>query len=130
MTTDKQSWAEGGPIFMNSGGSGPDDYLLRPIDTRQWTKVIFRWGRNYGRAVRNGQVVHDAVVRPHTPEAAAATEATEADRAAMARIFPVRSVCVGDCAKRERRLREAGRLVVMDATTFVAKYLTVTEREP
>ncbi len=62
--SDRQPWVEGGPIFMNSGGSGPDDYLLRPIGKRQWIKVIFRWGRNYGRQIRNGQMVKDALVRP------------------------------------------------------------------
>lgn len=123
MTTDKQPWAEGGPIFMNSGGSGPDDYLLRPIGKRQWIKVIFRWGRNYGRQIRNGQVVHDALVRPRTPEALLATASAEADKAAMALIFPVRGVCVSDCAKRERRARAAGRLVTMTASEFVITYL-------
>jgi len=38
---------EGGPIQLNSGGFGPDDYLLKPIKGGRWTKVIFRWGRNF-----------------------------------------------------------------------------------
>lgn len=38
---------EGGPMALNSGGMGPDDYMLRKQDTRRWYFVVFEFGRNF-----------------------------------------------------------------------------------
>jgi len=38
---------KGGPIFLNSGGLGPDDYLLKAVDGGRWVRVIRRSGRHF-----------------------------------------------------------------------------------
>lgn len=114
---------EGGPVFQNSGGMGPDDYLLRPIGTRQWVKVIFRFGRNFGVQIVDNQIVRPKdPIMPHTPESTSAQVVAKYDRMAMDYIFPIRDIHVGHNAANERRLRESGRLKVMSAEEYVRLY--------
>lgn len=109
---------EGGPVFQNSGGMGPDDYLLRPIGTRQWVKVIFRFGRNFGAEVVDGKLFK-TTVRPNTPESVHAQLNAKIDRMAMDYILPIKAIHVGRNAANERRLRESGKLRIMTAEDFV-----------
>lgn len=112
---------EGGPIFQNSGGMGPDDYLLRPIGSRQWTKVIFRFGRHFGAEIANGKLIEHTIV-PNTPESLIAVTNSKLDQMARCYIFPVRQIHVGRNAATERKLLAAGRLIVMSAEEFVRLY--------
>ena len=89
---------KGGPIFLNSGGMGPDDYLIKPAKGGRWVRVIFRWGRNY-----------DGV-----PEHA------EADKLAAKSIFPLVHVATGDNAKRWAGGK--GTIQTMNAEEFVSKH--------
>lgn len=85
---------------MNSGGSGPDDYLIRKNPRGKWTRVIFRWGRN-GKLATNPKADY------------------ESDHAAMEWIFKdMDKVCVPDQYARFRKLEQSGRLVTMNATEF------------
>jgi hypothetical protein len=38
---------KGGPIAMNQGGFGPDDYVLKPTEGGRWVRVIRRTGRHF-----------------------------------------------------------------------------------
>ena len=38
---------EGGSPWLNSGGTGPDDYVIRQKGERKWTYLVFRCGRNF-----------------------------------------------------------------------------------
>lgn len=91
---------KGGPIFQNSGGMGPDDYLLKPVKGGRWYKVIFRWGRHW------------------TGQKKAAVE----DREAMKNIFPIQRICVSDMAQRAQRMEREGKLVTLTAAEFWEKY--------
>ena len=74
-----------GPIALNCGGFGPDDYAMR-LDKpgARWVKVIFRWGRNAA----------------HLPDGTVDRNAVNLDRSAMRWLFAdARQVCVGDAAK-------------------------------
>lgn len=94
---------KGGPIYLNSGGRGPDDYLLKPIKGGRWTLVIFRFGRNFQEGERGSRNA-------------------EEDQEAMKRIFPVQQVCVPDCWERYMRMREKGNLPQMGGAGFWARY--------
>ncbi len=90
---------EGGPIFQNSGGTGPDDYLLRKIGTSRWYEVQCRWGRHftwkYGEDRTGLQRARDNA---------------DSDKAALDRVMrQTRRICVGDNATRYYRLREKGK---------------------
>lgn len=102
---------KGGPVQLNSGGQGPDDYLLKPLQGGLWTLVIFRFGRNF-RWSPEGQVEDLKVAQANG----------EADREALNLILPVQRVCVPDNARRFQRMKERGSYPVMSATEFVEKY--------
>jgi hypothetical protein len=91
---------KGGKIFLNSGGQGPDDYMLKPTKGGRWTRVIFRWGRHW-----TGDKV-----------------AMESDRTAMEKILPVPHMCVQDCRAWYEWHKSRGSLVTMNATEFWEKY--------
>jgi len=91
---------KGGPIALNSGGFGPDDYLLKPIKGGRWTLVIFRWGRNW-----TGD-----------------KEAANSDRDAMKKVFPLQQICIPDNARRFARMKERGNVPTMNATEFLARH--------
>lgn len=113
----------GGPIFMNSGGQGPDDYLLKPVVGGHWVKVIFRFGRNFGVTIEDGRIVKPKEpIRPGTPASLASQLVAAEDRRAMDRIFPVEQVCVPDNARRAAKLANSNRLVTMAAYDFIQKY--------
>jgi hypothetical protein len=38
---------KGGPTYLNSGGTGPDDYLIKPEKGGRWHLVKFGFGRHY-----------------------------------------------------------------------------------
>lgn len=38
---------KGGPTYLNSGGAGPDDYLIKPERGGRWHLVKFGFGRHY-----------------------------------------------------------------------------------
>lgn len=101
---------KGGPILLNSGGRGPDDYLLKPIKWGRWTLVIFRFGRNFQQ--RAGGL---------------GSRQAQDDQRAMEYIFPIQEICVPDNWERYtrmlRKLREGkGGLPQMGAAEFWAKY--------
>lgn len=98
---------KGGPVALNSGGTGPDDYLLKPIQGGRWTLVVFRWGRNW-----RGREVGLATARREA----------ETDKEAMKKIFPARHVCVSDNARRLRKMRDRGNVPRMSGTEFWAAY--------
>jgi hypothetical protein len=112
---------EGGPIFLNSGGQGPDDYLLRRVGTRKWFKVIFRFGRNFGAEIVDGKIIKHAMI-PGTIESSVARLISIADRNAMDGIFPVKQIDVGTCGTTERKLRESGKLITVTADDFLAMF--------
>jgi hypothetical protein len=118
---DKKPRFEGGPIFLNSGGQGPDDYLLRKIGTRKWFKVIFRFGRNFGAEITDGKV-SKRIVRPNTLSSTLAQSIAHADRNAMDHIFPILQIDVSTCGAKERMLRESGKLVTMTAEDFLGAF--------
>ena len=98
---------KGGAIFLNSGGRGPDDYLIKPVVGGRWTLVIFRWGRNWqGKELG----IEDA------------RAAADSDRAAMEAIFPLQRVCIPDNAARLTTMRKRGHVPTMNATEFLDKY--------
>lgn len=98
---------KGGPVALNSGGQGPDDFMLKPVQGGRWTLVIFRWGRNW-----QGRKVGLETARCEA----------EADKEAMKKIFPVQQVCVPDNARRYRRMRDRGIVPTLSATEFWEKY--------
>ena len=89
---------KGGPIYQNSGGFGPDDYLLKPIKGGRWTRVNFLYGRN-----STGD--RDIAI---------------AERFALNDIFPIMQYCVSDNAQRWERGKD--RIPVMSGTEFWEKY--------
>jgi len=91
---------KGGPTHLNCGGTGPDDYLLKPIKGGRWTLITFRWGRNW-----TGD-----------------NEAAQADRDAMKKIFPVQQICVPDNAKRLAKMKASSNVPTMHASEFWQKY--------
>jgi hypothetical protein len=97
---------EGGPVALNSGGFGPDDYLLKRVGERGgWVLVQFRWGRHFQGKELGLE---------------AARRVAELDEKAMRVIFPLaRQVCVGDCARRLEKMWKAGRAKRMWAADFV-----------
>lgn len=98
---------KGGPVALNSGGQGPDDFLLKPLHGGRWTLVIFHWGRNW----RGREIGMDA-----------ARQEGEADQAAMKKVFPVQQVCVPDNARRLRKMRDRGSVPRMSGVEFWDKY--------
>jgi len=99
----------GGPVFLNSGGQGPDDWLIKPIEGGRWTLVVFRWGRNWaGRQVGLGK----------------AAEFAKSDKVAMIAMYAVGidRVCVGDLARRFQQMKKRGVVPKMCATEFWQKY--------
>jgi len=102
---------KGGPVWLNSGGSGPDDYLLKPIEGGRWTYVIFRFGRNF-RWSQDGRI-------ENLKEAQANGAA---DKEVMDHIFPIKQICVPDNAARYRRMKERGSVPTMNATEFWERY--------
>lgn len=115
---------EGGPVFLNSGGTGPDDYLLRPIGKSKWVLVICRWGRNFGWGNERYNVNVSIAAVHKDPDALAivdeATKASLSDRVAFSEILPVRHK--GVMMEKTRKLRESGKLVTMSATEFWETY--------
>lgn len=97
---------KGGPIFLNSGGTGPDDYLVKPIHGGRWTRVIVRSGRNF-----TGD-----------------REAAASDRAAWATILPLEHVCTSDNWRRWNA--SAGRIPTMNATDYAAAHTALTNPAP
>lgn len=91
---------KGGPTFLNSGGFGPDDLMIKPIEGGRWVLVIFRWGRHF------------------TGNKADA----ESDRAARKSIGQIQPVHTAANYERWRKARERGTLVTMNATEFWQKY--------
>lgn len=92
---------KGGPVWLNSGGQGPDDYLLKPIKGGRWTCVIFRWGRNW----------------------TGSKEAADNDKAAMEKIMPVLQwECVPDNWERWQEMKRKGPVPTMNATEFLERY--------
>lgn len=94
---------KGGPVALNSGGYGPDDYLIRSVHPRnsRWTLVIFRWGRNW----------------------TGCKEAAESDRTAMKEILSrTEQTCVSDNARQFAKMKERGNVPTMDGSAFWAKY--------
>ena len=94
---------KGGPIALNSGGMGPDNYLIKPVKGGWWTLVIFRWGRNW-----TGD-----------------NEIAERDREAMKEMFPLEQVCVPDNAKQYWGMKQKGNVPSMGASDFLDKYREV-----
>ena len=92
-------------MAQNSGGKGPDDYLLKPIVGGRWTLVKFRWGRNF-----TGDV-----------------SVAERDKDAMERIFPIQQICVPDMAARYYNMKKRGKVPTMGASEFLAKYEEVDD---
>lgn len=100
--TQKRRLFKGGPPWLNSGGRGPDDYVLKPIEGGQWHVVIFRWGRNW----------------------TGSKEAVDSDKEAMDKIFPVVQIHTAANATVYGRLKKSGRLekMTISATDFWEKY--------
>lgn len=88
---------EGGPIFLNSGGTGPDDYLVRKIGTKKWVLVIMRFGRNF-----TGD-----------------REAAQLDYSLLKDFFPLRHISVPENYERYHRLKAAGKLVMVSLAEFL-----------
>ena len=99
---------KGGPIYLNSGGQGPDDYLLKPVKGGRWTLVIFRWGRNWtGREVGKDE----------------ANRLAQLDHEAMKEILSsCERLCVPDMGGRYQRMRKQDKVTPMPATEFLIKY--------
>ena len=94
---------KGGPIFLNSGGIGPDDYLFKPIRGGRSTLVVFRWGRNF-----TGDVAE-----------------AEADREAAKTIHKFnQQICVPDMARRYQlmRAKHGDDIPTMSGIEFLARY--------
>ena len=87
---------KGGPPFLNSGGTGPDDYLLKPVKGGRWTLVIIR--------------------------ADATREMYKADMAAMKAMFPIEQICVPDMARQLARMKKRGDVPTMSMSEFYQKY--------
>ena len=104
----KEPKFKGGPIFLNSGGTGPDDYLLKPIRGGRWHRVICRYGRHY----QNDQ------------------DAAEADRKAFENIMRagVEHMAVGDNAIRWRKMLD-GDVARTDVLTVNASEFWETYRD-
>lgn len=97
---------KGGPVLLNSGGFGPDDWLLKTVEGGRWTLVIFRWGRHW----RGREIGEDAADR-----------LSETDREALLAILHagVERVCVGDLAQRLEKMRN---VPTLGAAEFWRKY--------
>lgn len=103
----KRITIKGGPPFLNSGGIGPDDYLLKPIKGGRWTLVIIRAGRHWqGKEVRREK----------------ARAMYDADMAAMKAMFPIQQICVPDMARRLARMKKRGDVPTMSMAEFYQKY--------
>lgn len=102
---------KGGPIWLNSGGQGPDDYLLKPVEGGRWTYVIFRWGRNF-RWSPEGNIEDTETAQANV----------KADKAALDKIMPIKQICVPDNATRYRKMKERGSVPTMSAAEFWEKY--------
>lgn len=100
---------KGGPVLLHSGGTGPDDWLIKPIAGGRWTLVLFRWGRNWtGREVGKDE----------------ANRLAEADREAMIAMYHagISRVCVGDLAQRLARMHRRGPVPTVGAAEFWQKH--------
>lgn len=95
---DSELRFKGGPIFLNSGGSGPDDYLMKPIKGGRWCRVIARWGRHFtnkGDSVKDGDAMQKV-------------------------LHATRQICVGDNARQWDRGK--GHIPTLCWSDFLAKY--------
>ena len=91
---------KGGPIFLNSGGSGPDDYLIKPVKGGRWHRVIARYGRHF----------------------TGSKEAVAQDQAAMKKVLRVtKQICTGDNARRWQRGKDY--IPTLCWSGFLAKYV-------
>jgi hypothetical protein len=87
---------KGGVIQLNSGGSGPDDYLIRALPSGRYVKVIFRCGRHWTNKVD-----------------------FESDKASLSWVLrQCERTAVSDNANRAARLIKAGKLVTKSFTEF------------
>lgn len=92
---------KGGPVGLNSGGRGPDDYLLKPIKGGRWTLVVFRWGRNF------------------TGDKAEAATDLEAAKT-IHRLN--QQVCVPEMARRYQLMQTKGSIPTMSGVEFLERY--------
>ena len=87
---------KGGVIQLNSGGSGPDDYLIRALPSGKWIKVIWRYGRH-----STNQADY------------------ESDKLCIAWVLgQCERTAVSDNANRAARLIKSGKLVTKSFTEF------------
>lgn len=105
---------KGGPVVQNSGGSDPDDYLIKLVSGGRWTLVLFRWGHHFGQDGFGGDKVG----------LEQAKVSMLADKEAMKEIFPLRQICTSDNARRLAMMKKRGVVPTMFASDFLEKYGT------
>jgi len=92
---------KGGPVGLNSGGRGPDDYLLKPIKGGRWTLVIFQYGRNSTGDKANSYAELEAAKVIHKLN---------------------QQICVPDMARRYQLMRAKGNVPTMSGVGFLERY--------
>lgn len=92
---------KGGPIGLNSGGRGPDDYLIKPIKGGRWTLVVFKYGRNFTGDKAQAEAELEAAKVIHKLN---------------------QQICVLDMARRHQLMKARGDVPTMSGTEFLTKY--------